>query len=129
MATYFSSDHIQVQRKENRLPPRLNGNYEKTSFFSFKVLIYLRITISHLFVYLPTLELTTFEQQLRSTKKDYANALSLGTNRYKKKNVTTLNSTHQAKRQCKFYIPIFWVECSINDLKQQDFYFDIFGWV
>ena len=46
-----------------------------------------------------------------------------------KKNVTTLNNTHQAKKQLKFCIPIYWVECSINDLKQQDLYFDILGWV
>ena len=41
------------------------------------VIIYLWKNISHLFVCLPTLELTIFEQRLRSTKIGYANALSL----------------------------------------------------
>ena len=31
-----------------------------------------------------------------------ANALSLGTNGSKKRSVATLNSTHQAKKQCNF---------------------------
>ena len=35
-------------------------------------MIYLRITISRLFVCLPTLELETFEPQVCSTKIDYA---------------------------------------------------------
>ena len=39
---------------------------------------------------------------MHSTKIGYANALSLGTNSCKKKNVATLNSTHQAKKQCNF---------------------------
>ena len=46
-----------------------------------------------------------------------------------KKNVTTLDSARQAKKQWKFYILIYWVECNINDLKQQDLYFDILRWV
>ena len=41
-------------------------------------------TSFHLFVCLPTLELTTYEQEVRSTKIVYANTLSLGTNSWKK---------------------------------------------
>ena len=63
------------------------------------MLIYLWKTISHIFVCLPVLELTTFEQTVCPTKVGYTNALSLGTNICKKKrNVATLNSTHQAKK-------------------------------
>ena len=62
-------------------------------------MIYLWITISHLFVYLPTLEFTTFEQQMCSKKIGYANPLKLGTNSYKK---GTLNNAHQNKKQCNF---------------------------
>ena len=29
----------------------------------------------------------------------------------------------------KIYILIYWNECCINNLKQQDFYFDFLGWV
>ena len=65
-------------------------------------LIYLLITISHLSVCLPTLELMTFVQQVFSEKIVYENALSLGTNNCKKRNVVTLNSTHQTKKQCNF---------------------------
>ena len=72
-----------------------------TVFFVF-FLTYLWITISHLFACLPTLELTTFEQQVCSTKIGYSNALSLGINICKKRNVTILNSAHQAKKQCNF---------------------------
>ena len=53
-------------------------------------------TISHLFVCLPTLELTTFEQQVCSTIIDNENALSLRETG-KKGNVATLSSAHQAK--------------------------------
>ena len=49
------------------------------------VLIYLWITISHFLVCLPTMELTTFAQHVCSTKIGYANALSLGKHRCKKK--------------------------------------------
>ena len=31
-----------------------------------------------------------------------ANAVSMGTNNFKKWNITTLNSAHQAKKQCNF---------------------------
>ena len=41
-------------------------------------------TSFHLFVCLTTLELTTFEQEVCSTKIVYANTLSLGTNSCKK---------------------------------------------
>ena len=40
--------------------------------------------ISHLFVCLPTLELTTFEQRVCSAEIGYANALPLGTSIWKK---------------------------------------------
>ena len=47
---------------------------------------------------LPTLDLTTFEQQVCSTTIGYANALSLETNSSKKKNLATLNNAYQAKK-------------------------------
>ena len=50
-----------------------------TSAFSFNIFM---DNISHFFVYLPTLELTKLEQQVYSTKKGLANALSLGTNNW-----------------------------------------------
>ena len=57
------------------------------------------ITISHLFVLLTTLELTTFQQQVCSTTQmHYRWELTAA----KKSNMTTLNSTHQAKKQCNF---------------------------
>ena len=67
------------------------------------VLIYLCITISYLFICLPTLELTIFEQQVCSTKIGYANPLSLGTNSCKKKERSHFEhrSAHQAKKQRK----------------------------
>ena len=49
----FSSDHIKVQKKENRLPPLLNGDYRRKRYYvgdaniQLLVLIYLWITISH----------------------------------------------------------------------------------
>ena len=52
--------------------------------------MYLWITISHHFVYLPNLQLTILEQQVCSAKIDYTHA------------VTTLISAHQAKKQCNF---------------------------
>ena len=57
------------------------------------------MTISHLFVCLPSYELTTLEQQVCSTTIGYANALSFATNKWKG-DVATLNSAHQAKIQC-----------------------------
>ena len=47
-------------------------------------MIYLWKTISQLFVCSPFLELTTFEQQVCSTKIRYENALFLGINSFKK---------------------------------------------
>ena len=76
--------------------------------------------ISHLFICLSTLKLTTLEQHLRSTKICYANALSLGTNGCKKRNVATLNSANQAKKQCNF--DSGWLEW-----QQWDFY--SFFWI
>ena len=49
------------------------------------------------FFYLPSLELTIFEQNV-----DYANTLSLGDKKLQKRDVTTLNSAHQAKKQGNF---------------------------
>ena len=66
------------------------------------VLKYVWITIPHLSVCLPTLKLTTFEQQVCSIKMDYANAPSLGGTAEKKKKVTALNSVSKAKKQCNF---------------------------
>ena len=57
------------------------------------------ITISHLFVCLPTLELTTFEQQVCSSAQMQYHWEKTAA---KKKNVATLNSAHQAKKQCNF---------------------------
>ena len=54
--------------------------------------------MSHTFFCLPTLELTTFEQQVCSTKIGYANALFLTTNSCKKRIVNNLDSAHQAKK-------------------------------
>ena len=54
--------------------------------------------MSHVFVCLPTLESTTFEQQVCSETIGYANALLLGTNSRKKRNVDTLDRAHQAKK-------------------------------
>ena len=50
----------------------------------------------------PTLELTTFEQEVCSaTKIGYANTLSSGTNSCKKRNVATLNSAaHIKQKRC-----------------------------
>ena len=57
-------------------------------------------TSFRLFVCLP-LELTTFEQEVCSTKIGYANTLSSGTNSCKKRNVATLNSAaHIKQKRC-----------------------------
>ena len=60
------------------------------------------ITVLHLFVCFPTLELTTFEQQVCSTKIGYANAVAFGTNSCKKKECDHIEqrSAHLAKMQC-----------------------------
>ena len=55
------------------------------------------LTSFRLFVCLPTLELTTFEQEVCSTKTVYANILSLERN--KKRNVATLNSAGRIKQK------------------------------
>ena len=55
-------------------------------------LICLRITVSHLVVSLPILELATSEQQVCSTKIGYANVLVLGTNSYNIRNVANLRN-------------------------------------
>ena len=82
-----------------------------TQTFTFDILW---ITISYLFVCLPTLNLTTFEQQVCSIKIGYANALSLGATSCKKRSVTTLNSAHKAKKQCNF--DSVWLERQQDDL-------------
>ena len=62
---------------------RSGGNVN--ALLQLLVLICLCVTISHLFICLPNLELTTFKQHGRSPKIGYANALSLGTNSCLKK--------------------------------------------
>ena len=57
------------------------------------------ITISLLFVCQPTLELTTFEQQVCSTTQMHYHWEQAAS---KKWNMATLNSTHQTKKQCNF---------------------------
>ena len=37
-----------------------------------------------------------------STKIGYTNALSMGTNSFKKRNMATLNNIHEARKQCNF---------------------------
>ena len=51
------------------------------------------------FVCLPTLELTTFEQEVCSTKIGYAKTISSETNSCKKRNVATLNSAAHVKQK------------------------------
>ena len=70
-----------------------------TATFSFDVFTDNYFTF---FVCFPTLEITTFEQQVCSAKIGYANAVSLGTSSCKKKKKATLNSTHRAKKQSNF---------------------------
>ena len=54
-----------------------------------------------LFICLPTLKLTTFEQEVCSTKIGYANTLLSGTSSCKKRNVATLNSAaHIKQKRC-----------------------------
>ena len=57
------------------------------------------ITISHLFVSWPTLEFITFEQQVCSTTQMHYHWEQTAV---KKWNMATLNSAHQAKKQCNF---------------------------
>ena len=67
------------------------------------VIIYLWINISHHFVCLPTLELTTFEQRVCSTKIGYTNALSLWTNS-KKNRIWSLSTVRiKQKNQSTFH--------------------------
>ena len=67
------------------------------------VIIYLWINISHLLVCLPTLELTTFEQRVCSTKIGYTNALSLWTNS-KKNRIWSLSTVRiKQKNQSTFH--------------------------
>ena len=55
-------------------------------------------TLSHLFICLPTLELTTFEQQVCSPKIGYTNALELGTNSRKKKECDHFEQSTSSKK-------------------------------
>ena len=68
----------------------------------------LRITIFisfRRFVCLPTLELTTFKQEVCSTKINYANTLSSETNSCKKRNVGTLDSAaHIMHKRCVTFV-------------------------
>ena len=72
------------------LTPTVSFNLSMDNYF----------TSFRLFVCLPTLELTTFKQEVCSTKIGYANTLSSGTNSCKKRNVTALNSTAHIKQKC-----------------------------
>ena len=71
-----------------------------TRTVNFDLFTYNFFTSFGLFVCLPTLELTTFEQEVGSTKIGYANALSSGTNCCKKRKVATLNSAAHIKQKC-----------------------------
>ena len=72
-----------------------------TPTVSFDLFMDNYFTSFRLFVCLPTLELTTFEQEVCSTKIGYANTLSSGTNSCKKRNVATLNSAaHIKQKRC-----------------------------
>ena len=56
-------------------------------------------TILHLFASRPTVEFTTFEQQVCSTAQTYYHLEQTTANKW---NMATLNSVHQTKRQCNF---------------------------
>ena len=71
-----------------------------TSTVSFDLSMDNYFTFFCLFVCLTTLELTTYEQEVCSTKIGYANTLSSGTNSCKKRNETNLNSAAHIKRKC-----------------------------
>ena len=70
-----------------------------TPTVSFDLFMDNYFTSFRLFVCLPTLELTTFEQEVCSTKIGYANTLSSGTNSYKKRNAATLNTAEHIKQK------------------------------
>ena len=80
------------QFKRNIKPNSLNWLFSslQTIFINFW------ITISHLFICLPTLEVTTFEQQV------YTNVLSKETNSCQKKECSHFEQrrAHQAEREC-----------------------------
>ena len=63
-----------------------------TPAVKFSLFMDIYFTSSRLFVCLPTLESTTFEQEVCSTKMGYENTLSSGTSSCKKRNAATLNS-------------------------------------
>ena len=90
-----------MQIKENRLLPLPNGDKEEclTPIVSFNLFTDNYFTSFRLFVWLPTLELTTFKEEVCSTKIGYANTLSSGTNSCKKRNVATLNSAAHIKQK------------------------------
>ena len=104
------------------MPPLLNGDKEKTlvcgSWNGYLHLLW--ITMSRAFVCLPTLESTPFEQQVCSTKIGYTNALLLGTNIRKKRNVDTFDSAHQAKKAVQLWQWLVWTtteRCTLLLLK------------
>ena len=72
-----------------------------TPTVSFDIFVDNYFTSFRLFACFPTLELTTFEQEVCSTTKiGYTNTLSSVTNSYKKRNVATLNSAAHIKQKC-----------------------------
>ena len=72
-----------------------------TPTVSFDLFVDNYFTCFRLFVCLPILELTTFKQEVCSTRISYTNTLSSGTNSFKKRNVATLNSAvHFKQKHC-----------------------------
>ena len=81
---------MKAQRKENRLLSLLNRDNVVlrlmeclTQTVNFDLFMDAYFTSFRLFVCFPTLELTTFKQELCSTKIVYTNTLSSGTSSYK----------------------------------------------
>ena len=70
-----------------------------TPAVSFDIFMDNYFTSFCLFVCLPTLELTIFEQEVCSTKTGYANALSSGTNSCEKRNNAVLNNAAHVKQK------------------------------
>ena len=71
-----------------------------TTTVSFDLSMDNYFTTFRLFACLPTLELTTLEQEVCSTKIGHKNTLSSETNSCKKRNVTTLNSSAHIMQKC-----------------------------
>ena len=104
---YRPYHHIKVQRQVASSTKWRSGDNVVlrlmkclTSTVSFDIFMYNYFISFRLFACLPTLELTTFEQEVCSTTKiGYANTLLLGTNSCKKRNAATLNSAAHIKQK------------------------------